>query len=224
MNQAVRSSSLALYNLFLELRLLDGRDQSARRHAGRPASSRSTPSSTSTTTRSTASRRSSPCATRPRRIRARSPPAKFGLNYIGLDGNIACLVNGAGLAMATMDIIKHSRRQARELPRCRRRRDQGAGHRRLQDHPRRPEREGHPREHLRRHHGLQHHRHRHRRRREGSRPEASRSSSASKATTSTPARRPSPTAASPSSPRDDLADAAQKIVARPPETLTDISQ
>jgi len=28
------------------------------------------------------------------------------LNYIGLDGNIACLVNGAGLAMATMDIIK----------------------------------------------------------------------------------------------------------------------
>ena len=32
---------------------------------------------------------------------------KFGLNYIALDGNIACLVNGAGLAMATMDIIKH---------------------------------------------------------------------------------------------------------------------
>lgn len=29
-----------------------------------------------------------------------------GLNYIGLDGNIACMVNGAGLAMATMDIIK----------------------------------------------------------------------------------------------------------------------
>jgi succinyl-CoA synthetase beta subunit len=33
--------------------------------------------------------------------------SEFGLNYIGLDGNIACLVNGAGLAMATMDIIKH---------------------------------------------------------------------------------------------------------------------
>ena len=31
---------------------------------------------------------------------------KYGLNYIGLDGNIGCLVNGAGLAMATMDIIK----------------------------------------------------------------------------------------------------------------------
>jgi succinyl-CoA synthetase beta subunit len=33
--------------------------------------------------------------------------SEFDLNYIGLDGNIACLVNGAGLAMATMDIIKH---------------------------------------------------------------------------------------------------------------------
>lgn len=32
--------------------------------------------------------------------------AKFNLNYIGLDGSIGCLVNGAGLAMATMDIIK----------------------------------------------------------------------------------------------------------------------
>ncbi len=31
---------------------------------------------------------------------------KFGLNYITLDGNIACMVNGAGLAMATMDLIK----------------------------------------------------------------------------------------------------------------------
>jgi succinyl-CoA synthetase beta subunit len=32
--------------------------------------------------------------------------SKFSLNYIKLDGNIACMVNGAGLAMATMDIIK----------------------------------------------------------------------------------------------------------------------
>lgn len=32
--------------------------------------------------------------------------AKFDLNYIGLDGSIGCMVNGAGLAMATMDIIK----------------------------------------------------------------------------------------------------------------------
>ena len=39
----------------------------------------------------------------PREVEA----SKFDLNYIGLDGNIACLVNGAGLAMATMDIIQH---------------------------------------------------------------------------------------------------------------------
>ncbi|PYI91018.1 MAG: ADP-forming succinate--CoA ligase subunit beta [Verrucomicrobia bacterium] len=39
----------------------------------------------------------------PREVEA----SKHGLNYIGLNGNIACLVNGAGLAMATMDIIKY---------------------------------------------------------------------------------------------------------------------
>ena len=33
--------------------------------------------------------------------------SEFDLNYIALDGNIGCMVNGAGLAMATMDIIKH---------------------------------------------------------------------------------------------------------------------
>ncbi len=33
--------------------------------------------------------------------------SNFDLNYIALDGNIGCMVNGAGLAMATMDIIKH---------------------------------------------------------------------------------------------------------------------
>ncbi|GAB4243509.1 MAG: ADP-forming succinate--CoA ligase subunit beta [Candidatus Methylacidiphilales bacterium] len=39
----------------------------------------------------------------PREVQA----SKFNLNYIGLDGNIGCMVNGAGLAMATMDIINH---------------------------------------------------------------------------------------------------------------------
>src|SRR5690606_21916424 len=32
---------------------------------------------------------------------------RHGLNYVKLDGNIGCMVNGAGLAMATMDIIQH---------------------------------------------------------------------------------------------------------------------
>lgn len=40
----------------------------------------------------------------PREVQA----SKYGLSYIGLDGDIGCLVNGAGLAMATMDIIKFS--------------------------------------------------------------------------------------------------------------------
>ncbi|XP_071808182.1 succinate--CoA ligase [GDP-forming] subunit beta, mitochondrial-like [Asterias amurensis] len=39
----------------------------------------------------------------PREVEA----SKHNLNYIGMDGNIGCLVNGAGLAMATMDIIKY---------------------------------------------------------------------------------------------------------------------
>jgi succinyl-CoA synthetase beta subunit len=34
--------------------------------------------------------------------------SKFGLNYIKLDGSVACMVNGAGLAMATMDIVKYA--------------------------------------------------------------------------------------------------------------------
>jgi succinyl-CoA synthetase beta subunit len=40
----------------------------------------------------------------PREVEA----SKYALNYIGLDGDIACLVNGAGLAMATMDIIQYA--------------------------------------------------------------------------------------------------------------------
>merc|ERR1712241_601104 len=39
----------------------------------------------------------------PREVEA----ASFNLNYVQMDGNIGCLVNGAGLAMATMDIIKY---------------------------------------------------------------------------------------------------------------------
>ncbi len=44
-----------------------------------------------------------PAEENPAELRAQ----RFGLSYIALDGNIGCLVNGAGLAMATMDTIKH---------------------------------------------------------------------------------------------------------------------
>ena len=40
----------------------------------------------------------------PREVQAK----KFDLSYVGLEGNIGCIVNGAGLAMATMDIIKYA--------------------------------------------------------------------------------------------------------------------
>ena len=92
--------------------------------------------------------------------------SKFNLNYIKLDGNIACLVNGAGLAMATMDIIQHFGGSPANFL------DVGGGASKeqvtaafkiiLSD----PNVKGIC-EHLRRHHGLQRHRHRHRRGGEG---------------------------------------------------------
>ena len=47
--------------------------------------------------------------------------SRHDLNYVTLDGNIACMVNGAGLAMATMDVIKLEWRRARQFPGCGRR-------------------------------------------------------------------------------------------------------
>jgi succinyl-CoA synthetase beta subunit len=43
---------------------------------------------------------------RPRKTKKRSRPPNIDLAYVALDGDIGCMVNGAGLAMATMDIIK----------------------------------------------------------------------------------------------------------------------
>ena len=97
--------------------------------------------------------------------------SKYDLNYIALDGTIGCMVNGAGLAMATMDIIKlYGAEPANFL-------DVGGGATKekvdggVQDHHLRSEGEGHPGQHLRRHHEMRHHRRRRGRRGEGSRPE-----------------------------------------------------
>ena len=57
--------------------------------------------------------------------------SRFGLNYIKLDGTIACMVNGAGLAMATMDIIKYAGGSPGEFSRRGRRRERRAGEERL---------------------------------------------------------------------------------------------
>ena len=122
--------------------------------------------------------------------------SKYDLAYIKLDGNIGCMVNGAGLAMATMDIIKLNGGEPGQLPRRRRRRLEGEGDRGVQDHPQRSGGEGHPRQHLRRHHALRHHRRRHRRGGEGSEPERAagrpprRHQRRSRARTSSPIQRP----------------------------------
>ena len=80
--------------------------------------------------------------------------AEHNLSYIGLEGEIGCIVNGAGLAMATMDMIKHAGGEPRELPRRRRRREPRARRHRLPARPVGQEREGDPRQHLRRHQPL----------------------------------------------------------------------
>ena len=78
------------------------------------------------------------------------------------------MVNGAGLAMATMDIIKLYGGEPANFLDVGGGATQGKGHRGVQDHRLRSEREGHPGQYLRRHHEMRHHRGRHHRRREGS--------------------------------------------------------
>lgn len=46
------------------------------------------------------------CVTLPGEDERESRAAQWELNYVALDGNIGCMVNGAGLAMGTMDIVK----------------------------------------------------------------------------------------------------------------------
>ena len=64
--------------------------------------------------------------------------SKYDLSYIALDGEIGCMVNGAGLAMATMDIIKLYGAEPANFLDVGGGAVQGEGHRGLQDHHRRP--------------------------------------------------------------------------------------
>jgi succinyl-CoA synthetase beta subunit len=80
--------------------------------------------------------------------------ADRGLAYVGLDGNIGCIVNGAGLAMATMDMIKLAGGEPANFldiggGASARARAEGVPHR-----AQRREREGDPGQHLRRHQPL----------------------------------------------------------------------
>ena len=92
----------------------------------------------------------------PREVEA----SKFDLSYISLDGNIGCMVNGAGLAMSTMDIIKHYGGEPANFLDVGGGATDGEGDRGLQDHPVRPARAGGAGQHLRRHHEVRRHRHR----------------------------------------------------------------
>ena len=82
--------------------------------------------------------------------------SKYALNYIQLDGNIGCMVNGAGLAMATMDVIKLAGGEPANFL------DVGGGataeqiKNAVRDPDVRPQRAGGPRQHLRRHPALRH--------------------------------------------------------------------
>ena len=97
--------------------------------------------------------------------------SKYDLAYIKLDGDIGCMVNGAGLAMATMDIIKLNGAFPANFLDVGGGAIEGKGHRGVQDHPQRSGGEGHPRQHLRRDHALRHHRRGHRRRGARSEPQ-----------------------------------------------------
>jgi succinyl-CoA synthetase beta subunit len=66
----------------------------------------STPRCRSTTTRCSVTPTCSNCATTTEEDAKEIEASKWDLAYVALDGNIGCMVNGAGLAMATMDIIK----------------------------------------------------------------------------------------------------------------------
>ncbi len=104
-----------------------------------------------------------------RKTHAEAVAVKHNLNYVTMDGNIGCMVNGAGLAMATMDVIKLAGGEPANFL------DVGGGATK--------ERvteafklilssdkvQGDPGQHLRRHRALRHDRRRHHRRGEGSR-------------------------------------------------------
>ena len=97
--------------------------------------------------------------------------SKYDLNYVALDGSIGCMVNGAGLAMATMDIIKLYGMEPANFLDVGGSAVQGEGRGGLQDHHLRSEGEGHPGQHLRRHHEVRRHRRGRGRRGQGGRAE-----------------------------------------------------
>ena len=75
--------------------------------------------------------------------------AEKGLQYVGLDGDVGVIANGAGLAMATCDIVHEVGGRARELPRHRRRRERAGDGERARGDQQRPVGEVDLHQHLR---------------------------------------------------------------------------
>ena len=75
-----------------------------------------------------------------------------GLQYVGLDGDVGIIANGAGLAMSTCDVVNQVGGSPGQLPRHRRRRQRRGHGQRPRGHQLRPERPVHLHQHLRRHH------------------------------------------------------------------------
>ena len=84
-----------------------------------------------------------------------------GLQYVGLDGSVGIIANGAGLAMSTVDVVSQVGGSACQLPRHRRRRQRRRDGRGARGHQQRPRREGHLHQHLRWHHPRRRGRQRH---------------------------------------------------------------
>ena len=76
---------------------------------------------------------------------------KFDINYVKLDGDVGCIVNGAGLAMATMDVTHAAGRRSRQLPGHRRWCRRGEGRQVARNRALRRQRKEGAGEHLRRH-------------------------------------------------------------------------
>ena len=89
-----------------------------------------------------------PTAEAPSEVQAR----EAGLTFIKLEGNVGCCVNGAGLAMATMDLVKYYGGRAGELSRHRRLVESRESRQRASHHYIRSERESDSLQHLRWHH------------------------------------------------------------------------
>ena len=152
--QAMRSAGDQALRRLRRQGHVDAGDQPAGRHHERPAQGARRQGFVRRQRALSAIPTSSPCATRPRRTPRRSRPRKLRSQLCRARRHDR--LHGQRRRPRDGDDGHHQalRREPGQLPRRRRRRLQGEGDGGVQDHHRRPQREGHPGQHLRRHHAL----------------------------------------------------------------------